>query len=98
MENSMASNSPENNPGAVSLADEGAVKEILVSIVNNLTRLKPSKKERYRVSIFGSARAKPETTQFRPERSNRRSIGQRPTAGSARLAGWKSLLDQCASQ
>ena len=47
----------------VSLADEDAVKEILVStvlnlweMVNNLTRLRPSKKERYRVTIFGSAR------------------------------------------
>jgi uncharacterized protein (TIGR00730 family) len=47
----------------VSLADEEKVKEILVStvldlweVVNNLTRLRPSKKERYRVSIFGSAR------------------------------------------
>jgi hypothetical protein len=48
----------------VSLADEEAVKQILVStvfglwdIVNNLTRLRPSKRERYRVTIFGSARA-----------------------------------------
>src|SRR5437868_6721569 len=52
----------------VSLADEEAVKDILVStvfslweIVNNLTRLRPSKRERYRVTIFGSARAKPGT-------------------------------------
>src|SRR5215468_2878754 len=51
--------------GTVSLADEEAVKQILVNtvfglwdIVNNLTRLKPSKSERYRVTIFGSARAK----------------------------------------
>lgn len=49
----------------VSLADEEAVKDVLVKtvfdlwgIVNNLTRLRPSKHERYRVSIFGSARAK----------------------------------------
>jgi uncharacterized protein (TIGR00730 family) len=55
-----------NKPGTVSLADEEAVKQILVStvfglwdVVNNLTRLKPSKSERYRVTIFGSARAKP---------------------------------------
>lgn len=47
----------------VKLADEDAVKEILASsvlglweVVNNLTRLRPSKKERYRVTIFGSAR------------------------------------------
>jgi uncharacterized protein (TIGR00730 family) len=50
----------------VSLADEEAVREILAStvlnlwkVVNNLTRLRPSKRERYRVAIFGSARARP---------------------------------------
>jgi uncharacterized protein (TIGR00730 family) len=50
----------------VSLADEEAVKKILVDsvfglwdVVNNLTRLQPSKRERFRVTIFGSARAKP---------------------------------------
>jgi hypothetical protein len=50
----------------VSLADEEAVKEILSAtvmglweIVNNLTRRRPSKRERYRVAIFGSARAQP---------------------------------------
>lgn len=52
----------------ISLADEEGVKQILVStvfglweIVNNLTRLRPSKHERYRVTIFGSARVKPQT-------------------------------------
>src|SRR5262245_21103502 len=52
----------------VSLADEEAVKQILTStvfdlweIVNNLTRLRPSRREHYRVTIFGSARAKPGT-------------------------------------
>jgi hypothetical protein len=52
----------------VSLADEEGVKEILGStvmslweIVNNLTRLRPVRRERYRVAIFGSARAKPGT-------------------------------------
>src|SRR5262249_5691086 len=66
LEKSMATNSQQNKPGFVSLADEEAVKQILVNtvfglwdIVNNLTRLKPSKSERYRVTIFGSARAKP---------------------------------------
>src|SRR6516164_8289869 len=60
--------STQNKPGPVSLADEEGVKQILVNtvlglwdIVNNLTRLKPSKSERYRVTIFGSARAKPGT-------------------------------------
>jgi uncharacterized protein (TIGR00730 family) len=52
----------------VSLSDEDAVKEILRTtvldlwkVVNNLTRLRPSTHERYRVAIFGSARAKPGT-------------------------------------
>jgi uncharacterized protein (TIGR00730 family) len=62
----MATDSQPNKPGPVSLADEEAVKQVLVNtvfglwdIVNNLTRLKPSKREHYRVTIFGSARAKP---------------------------------------
>lgn len=53
---------------SISLADEEAVRKVLVDtvfglweIVNNLTRIKPSKHERYRVTIFGSARAKPGT-------------------------------------
>ena len=33
----------------------------LWKIVNNLTRLRPTKRERYRVTIFGSARAQPGT-------------------------------------
>lgn len=54
------------NPNSeVSLANEDGVKQILTqtifdlwAAVNQLTRLRPSKVERYRVSIFGSARAK----------------------------------------
>lgn len=53
---------------SVSLADEEAVKHVLVGavqglwgVVNDLTRLRPSRRDRYRVSIFGSARAKPGT-------------------------------------
>lgn len=52
----------------ISLADEAAVKQVVVNavfglwdVVNSLTRLRPSKRERYRVTIFGSARAKPGT-------------------------------------
>lgn len=62
----MATANPEDKRGAVSLADEEAVKQILVNsvfglwdVVNNLTRLRPTKRERYRVTIFGSARARP---------------------------------------
>jgi len=56
---------------AVSLADEEAVKKVLVDsvlglwdVVNNLTRLQPAKRDRYRVTIFGSARAKPGTVAY----------------------------------
>jgi uncharacterized protein (TIGR00730 family) len=57
---------PERPQGTVSLADEDAVKQILVravfglwDVVNDLTRIRPTKHDRYRVTIFGSARAKP---------------------------------------
>jgi hypothetical protein len=53
-------------PATVSLADEDAVKRVLTdtlfglwATVNNLTRLRPSKRERYRVTVFGSARTEP---------------------------------------
>src|SRR4030095_1821776 len=56
---------------SVSLADEEAVKKVLIDsvlqlwdVVNNLTRVRPSKNERYRVTIFGSARAKPGTIAY----------------------------------
>lgn len=52
----------------ISLADEGAVKQVVADavlglwdVVNSLTRLKPSRHDRYRVTIFGSARARPGT-------------------------------------
>jgi len=52
-------------PDVVSLADEEAVKQVLLhsvlglwDVVNSLTRLRPSRPDRYRVTIFGSARAK----------------------------------------
>ena len=50
----------------VPLSDERAVLDILTKsvfglwdTVNNLTRLRPTKRDRYRVSIFGSARVEP---------------------------------------
>jgi len=52
----------------VTMADEAAVTAIvqdavldLWKVVNNLTRLRPARRERYRVAIFGSARAQPGT-------------------------------------
>src|SRR6478736_9908229 len=60
------STTPSHTPTTVSLADEEAVRRILVdtlfglwTTVNNLTRLRPSKRERYRVTVFGSARTEP---------------------------------------
>jgi uncharacterized protein (TIGR00730 family) len=63
----MSSTRPESQRNRhVSLSDEDAVKEIVGSAVldlwkavNTLTRLRPSKRDRYRVAIFGSARAQP---------------------------------------
>jgi uncharacterized protein (TIGR00730 family) len=62
------SDAKEDQARVVSLADEEAVKQILVDsvfglweVVNNLTRLRPSKRDRYRATIFGSARARPGT-------------------------------------
>src|SRR5262245_50532207 len=50
----------------ISLADEERVRHVLVEsvlglwdVVNNLTRLRPSRRDRYRVTIFGSARLEP---------------------------------------
>lgn len=56
------------NHTTISLSDEEQVKEVLAEavlglwdVVNNLTRLKPSRHARYRVTLFGSARLKPGT-------------------------------------
>jgi len=53
---------------SVSLADEEQVKEVLAEavlglwdVVNNITRLKPTRHDRFRVTLFGSARVKPGT-------------------------------------
>lgn len=51
----------------VKLSDEDRVREIIIDsvfnlwkTVDNLTRLRPTKRSTYRVTIFGSARAKPD--------------------------------------
>ncbi|MEW4490230.1 LOG family protein [Thalassoglobus sp. JC818] len=60
--------SQPNRQAAVSLANEGQVRDVLAEsilglwdVVNNLTRLKPSRRERFRVTLFGSARIAPGT-------------------------------------
>jgi len=67
----MSANESIQRTETVSLADEAQVKQVLVEsvlglwdVVNNLTRLKPSQSDRYRVTIFGSARAKPGTVAY----------------------------------
>lgn len=57
---------PARTSDVVSLADEAEVKRVLGAamlglwdVVNELSRLRPSNRERYRVAIFGSARAMP---------------------------------------
>ena len=65
----MSANEPQ--PTVISLADEEGVKQVLIdsvmglwSVVNNLTRLRPTRHDRFRVTIFGSARAKPGTLAY----------------------------------
>src|SRR5262245_41250236 len=68
----MSSGNPvQRKPDVVSLNDEEGVKQVLANsilglwdVVNSLTRLKPSRRERYRVTIFGSARARPGTPAY----------------------------------
>lgn len=58
---------PASDPaGVVRLDDEEGVRRVLVdtmfglwATVNNLSRLRPTKRERYRVTVFGSARTQP---------------------------------------
>lgn len=69
---------------AVSLNNEEAVKKVLVDsvlglwdVVNNLTRLKPSQRDRYRVTIFGSARAKPGTFAYEETKRVSRALAEK---------------------
>jgi uncharacterized protein (TIGR00730 family) len=72
----------QNNPaGLISLGDEEAVKQVLTGtvldlwkIVNNLTRLRPTRRDSYRVTIFGSARARPGTVAYTETRRVARAL------------------------
>lgn len=66
----MAEDLPKDK-GIVRLSDEEAVREIIIQsvfdlwkVVNDLTRLRQTKREHYRVSIFGSARTQPGTLAY----------------------------------
>ena len=61
----------QNPAGLISLSDEEAVRQLVTGtvfdlwrIVNNLTKLRPTKRDSYRVTIFGSARAQPGTIAY----------------------------------
>lgn len=67
----------------VSLADEEGVKAIVVDtiaglwdMVNNLTRLEPTRRERYRVTIFGSARSRPGSKTYNDVKRIARSLAE----------------------
>jgi uncharacterized protein (TIGR00730 family) len=75
MRKDMSTNDVAKKANTVSLGDEEAVKQVLVDsilglweVVNNLTRLRPSRRDRYQVTIFGSARAKPATFAYEETR------------------------------
>jgi uncharacterized protein (TIGR00730 family) len=95
-----AVNTPIQRTNAVSLNDEEAVKKVLVDsvlglwdVVNNLTRLKPSRPDRYRVTIFGSARAKPGTFAYEETKRVARAL-----AGCDIITGGGPGLMQAANE
>ncbi|HMP06734.1 MAG TPA: LOG family protein [Lacipirellulaceae bacterium] len=76
-------NLPQDRRGPVSLASEDAAKEIIIEsilslwdAVNNLTRLKPSRRDRYRVTIFGSARALPGSVAYEETKRAAQSLAE----------------------
>jgi uncharacterized protein (TIGR00730 family) len=79
----MSTTTTTQRTAAVSLANEEDVKKVLVDsvlglwdVVNNLTRLKPSRRDRYRVTIFGSARAKPGTVAYDETKRAAKALAQ----------------------
>jgi len=77
------SHNPTQPTNTVSLDNEEAVKKVLIDsvlglwdVVNNLTRLKPSQRDRYRVTIFGSARAKPGTIAYEETKRVSRALAE----------------------
>jgi hypothetical protein len=73
----------ETGAAPVSLADEEAVRQVLVGsilglwdVVNSLTRLRPSHHDRYRVTIFGSARTQPGTFGYEETRRTAAALAE----------------------
>jgi hypothetical protein len=68
-------NTGDGGPGPICIDDEERVRQVvseavlgLWDVVNNLTRLKPARHDRYRVSIFGSARVRPDDFAYQETR------------------------------
>jgi hypothetical protein len=77
----MPTHEKPNSAGLISLGDEAAVKELLTGtvfdlwrIVNKLTRLRPTSRDSYRVTIFGSARATPGSVAYTETRRVARAL------------------------
>jgi uncharacterized protein (TIGR00730 family) len=67
----------------ISLADEDQVRDVLArsvlglwEVVNDLTSLRPSRRERYRVTIFGSARTRPGTFAYEETRRTAAALAE----------------------
>ncbi len=78
-----ASAGQERRADTISLSDEDAVKQVLVDsvlglwdVVNSLTRLRPSRRDRYRVTIFGSARVRPGSFAYEETKRVARVLGE----------------------
>jgi uncharacterized protein (TIGR00730 family) len=98
----MSTNASVQRSDIVSLADEDAVKQVLVDsilgmwdVVNNLTRLRPSRQDRYRVSIFGSARTEPGTFGYE---ETKRTAAALANMGCAIITGGGPGLMQAANE
>ena len=94
--------SAERKSDMISLADEEGVKQVLVNsvlglwdVVNNLTRIKPSRRDRYRVTIFGSARAKAGTFGYE---ETKRVAGALAEMGCDIITGGRPGLMQAANE
>src|SRR4029453_7612181 len=75
--------SQSTRPEAISLGDEERANDVVLGavlglwdVVNNLTRLRPSQRDRYRVTIFGSARAKPGTFAYEETKRVSKELAQ----------------------
>lgn len=93
---------PSVDSGSISMADEDAVKRVLVNsvlglwdVVNNLTRLQPSRRDRYRVTIFGSARATPGSP---PYEETKRAAAKLAAMGCDIITGGGPGLMQAANE